>query len=455
MSETALLLVDDEEAFRGLTSRELSRSGYAVEAAATLEEARAWLARRHFHVVILDLRLPDGSGLDLLSELREKAPTTEVVMLTGFGTVQDGIRAMKDGAHDFLTKPCKLAELEAVIEKAVQKQNLERGNVALQRDVDRLLPSDHFVGRSAKIRELLQMVKRVGDTDSTVLIRGESGVGKELIARAVHRTSRRNRQPFVVVDCAALHENLLQSELFGHEKGAYTGAIRLKHGLFEVADRGTIFLDEIAEITPALQVKLLRVLESGTFRRVGGTADIRVDVRVIAATNRALETMMKDGQFREDLFYRLNVFSLNIPPLRERREDIPLLVEHFIRNSSIVHKRQARVSEPAMEVILNYTWPGNVRELENVMERALILSDGGLVEPGHLPLGVRLERTLRHTQPDEGLTTLEEVERRHILRVLEACKGHRQRAAQILGISERNLYRKLKEFQAASAGTGI
>ena len=451
MSETTLLLVDDEETFRRLTGKELARTGYAVETAGTLEEARDLLSKKHYHVVVLDLRLPDGNGLDLLGEIRETAPSTEVVMLTGHGTVQEGIRAMKEGAHDFLTKPCKLGELEAVLEKAVQKQSLERGNVALQREVDRLVPSEHFVGQSSKIRELLQMVNRVADTDSTVLIRGESGVGKELVARAVHRHSRRTRQPFVVVDCASLHENLLQSELFGHEKGAYTGAIRLKHGLFEVADRGTIFLDEIAEITPPLQVKLLRVLESGTFRRVGGTADIKVDVRMVAATNRSLETMMKEGHFREDLYYRLNVFSLNIPPLRERRDDIPLLVEHFIRNSSIVPKRTVRVSPPAMEVLRTYTWPGNVRELENVIERALILCDSGLIEAEHLPLGVRLEPSLRPDDNNGDLTTLEEVERRYIKRVLDECKGHRQKAAKILGISERNLYRKLKEFQGEAA----
>jgi DNA-binding NtrC family response regulator len=447
MSETTLLLVDDEETFRRLTGKELSRSGYAVESAPSIEEARQMLSRRNYHLVVLDVRLPDGSGLDLLSEIRESSPSTEVVMLTGYGTVQEAIRAMKEGAHDFLTKPCKLGELEAVLEKAVQRQSLERGNTALRRDVDRLAASDRFVGESPKIRELLQMVTRVADTDSTVLIRGESGVGKELVARAVHRHSRRSRQPFVVVDCASLHENLLQSELFGHEKGAYTGAVRLKHGLFEVADRGTIFLDEIAEMTPALQVKLLRVLENGTFRRVGGTADIQVDVRMIAATNRSLEAMMKEGQFREDLYYRLNVFSVQIPPLRDRRDDIPLLVDHFVRNSSIIAKRTARVSPEAMEVLRGYTWPGNVRELENVIERALILCDGGLIQPDHLPLGVRLEPSLR-TQPGDGeLTTLEELERRYIKRVLEECKGHRQKAAKILGISERNLYRKLKELQ--------
>jgi transcriptional regulator with PAS, ATPase and Fis domain len=295
------------------------------------------------------------------------------------------------------------------------------------------------------------MVQRVAETDSTVLIRGESGVGKELVARAVHRHSRRSRQPFVVVDCASLHENLLQSELFGHEKGAYTGAIRLKHGLFEVADRGTIFLDEIAELTPQLQVKLLRVLETGTFRRVGGTADIRVDVRVIAATNRSLESMMKEGQFREDLYYRLNVFSIHIPPLRERREDIPALVEHFITNSAIQQKRSVRISPDAMDVLARYGWPGNVRELENVIERALILCDGGVIEPQHLPMGVRLSPQFGDDDNPREHLTLDEIERRYIKRVLEDCKGHRQRAAAILGISERNLYRKLKELDSTPA----
>ena len=447
MSETTLLLVDDEESFRKLVGKELARAGYVVETAGNLEEARRQIAQKSFHLIVLDVRMPDGSGLDLLKEIREIAPTTEVVMLTAYGTVQEAIRAMKDGAYDFLTKPCKLGELEAVLEKAIEKQSLERGNVALQREVDRLQPSERFVGLTAAVRELLRMVARVAETDSTVLIRGESGAGKELVARAVHRQSRRATQPFVVVDCASLHENLLQSELFGHEKGAYTGAIRLKHGLFEVADRGTIFLDEIAEVTPPLQVKLLRVLETGTFRRVGGTVDIKVDVRIIAATNRSLETMMKEGQFREDLYYRLNVFSVHIPPLRERRDDIPPLVEHFIRNSSIVPKRSITVSPDAMEVLQRYTWPGNVRELENVVERALILCDGGVVEPEHLPMGVRLTPSFESGGDDNELLELEEVERRYIKRVLEMCKGHRHRAAAILGISERNLYRKLKEIE--------
>jgi len=445
---TSLLLVDDEQAFRTILGSELAHADYRVTTAGTLGEAREILRQRVFDLVLLDVRLPDGSGLDLLAEIKESAPTTEVVMLTGHATVEAAIRAMKSGALDFLTKPFKPEQLEAVLDKAVQRQALQRSNTALEHEVARIHPSDGFIGQSSGVRELLQLVSRVAETESTVLIRGESGVGKELIARAVHRRSPRSRQPFVVVDCASLHENLLQSELFGHEKGAYTGAIRLKHGLFEVADRGTIFLDEIGELTPALQVKLLRVLETGVFRRVGGTADIHVDVRMIAATNRALEVMMKEGSFREDLYYRLNVFSLQIPPLRERGEDVPILVEHFIRHSRVPQKRTVRVSDPALEVLRRYPWPGNVRELENVIERALILCDAGVIEPEHLPLGVRLEPSFRSTEENHHLVTLEEVERRYVIRVLEECRGHRQKAASILGISERNLYRKLKEFEA-------
>ncbi|HVP39122.1 MAG TPA: sigma-54 dependent transcriptional regulator [Candidatus Saccharimonadales bacterium] len=447
MSEISLLLVDDEESFRKLVGKELARAGYAVSTAGGLGEARQQLSQSSFNLVLLDVRMPDGSGLDLLAEIKEASPATEVVMLTAYGTVEEAIRAMKQGAYDFLTKPCKLGELEAVLEKAVQRQTLERTHIALEREVERLQPSERFIGSSTQIRELLDMVARVAETDSTVLIRGESGVGKELVARAVHRQSRRAKQPFVVVDCASLHENLLQSELFGHEKGAYTGAIRLKHGLFEVGDRGTIFLDEIGEITPALQVKLLRVLETGTFRRVGGTVDIRVDVRVIAATNRSLESMMKEGAFREDLYYRLNVFSISIPPLRDRRDDIPLLVEHFIRNSSIVPKRSVKISSEAGEVLARYLWPGNVRELDNVIERALILCDGGVLLPEHLPMGVRMSSPFGPAEESDGLPTLEEVERRYIKRVLDECSGHRQKAARILGISERNLYRKVKELE--------
>ncbi|HET9952674.1 MAG TPA: sigma-54 dependent transcriptional regulator [Candidatus Eisenbacteria bacterium] len=446
MSESRVLLVDDEESFRQIVGRELRRAGYHVDEAGTVEDARHSLAGQSYHVVLLDVRLPDGSGLDLLQDIKQSLPATQVVILTAFGTVREAIRAMKHGAFDFLSKPCKLGEIEAVIEKALEVQSLERGHAVLQRDLERLQPSERIVGETPGIREVHRLIERVAQTDSTVLIRGESGVGKELVARAVHRQSRRTKQPFVVVDCASLHENLLQSELFGHEKGAYTGAVRLKHGLFEVADKGTIFLDEIGEVTPPLQVKLLRVLETGIFRRVGGTADVRVDVRVIAATNRALENMMQAGAFREDLYYRLNVFTIPIPPLRERREDIPLLVAHFVRNSAIVQKRNVQITAEAMEVLARYPWPGNARELANVVERALILCEGDRLLPENLPIGIR--RSAPETAPMNGgqRPTLEEAERRYILQILDECGGHRQKAATILGISERNLYRKLKQF---------
>jgi DNA-binding NtrC family response regulator len=449
MANARVLLVDDEDSFRDITAEELSHIGYAVDTCRTLSEARRFLTKKTFDVVLLDLRLPDGNGLDLLAELHVSHPALPVIFLTAFGTVEGAIRAMKQGAFDFLMKPCKLGEIEATLANAARVQSLARQNVALQRDVDRLKPSDRIVGTTAALREVTQLIDRVAATDSTVLIRGESGVGKELVARAVHRASLRAGRPFVVVDCASLHENLLQSELFGHEKGAYTGAVRLKHGLFEVADRGTIFLDEIGEVTLPLQVKLLRVLETGVFRHVGGTADVSVDVRVIAATNRDLEAMMRAGAFREDLYYRLNVFSIPIPPLRERREDIAQLVDHFIRSSGIVGKRGARVSPEAMRVLEGYAWPGNARELQNVIERALILCDGDVVQPEHLPIGMRLPAA--RAAGGNAHPTLAEAERRYIREILTECNGHRHMAATVLGISERNLYRKLKELETEPA----
>jgi DNA-binding NtrC family response regulator len=434
--ESRVLLVDDEDAFREITSEELTHVGYALDACRTLGEARRLLAKKTFDVVLVDIRLPDGNGLDLLAELHASNPGTQVVVLTAFGSVEVAIRAMKQGAFDFLMKPCKLGEIEAVLAKAARVQSLARENLALQRDVDRLKPSDRIVGTTSAMHEVTRLIDRVASTDSTVLIRGESGVGKELVARAVHRASLRSGRPFVVVDCASLHENL-----------AYTGAVRLKHGLFEVADRGTMFLDEIGEVTPPLQVKLLRVLETGVFRHVGGTSDVSVDVRVIAATNRDLEVMMRTGAFREDLYYRLNVFSIPIPPLRDRREDIAQLVEHFIHSSGIIGKRNARVAPEAMRVLESYAWPGNARELQNVMERALILSDGDTVLPEHLPIGMRVLQAPTGGRGASSRPTLAEAEREYIRQVLAECKGHRHKAAKILGISERNLYRKLKEIE--------
>jgi transcriptional regulator with PAS, ATPase and Fis domain len=302
-----------------------------------------------------------------------------------------------------------------------------------------------IVGDSAGIRRLHGAIQDVAHTNATVLVRGESGVGKELVARAVHRLSARAEHPFVVVDCASLHENLLQSELFGHEQGAYTGAVRQKAGLFEAAHRGSLFLDEIAELTPALQVKLLRVLQSHTFRRLGGTADLRVDVRVIAATNRSLEELMTERQFREDLYYRLNVFPIEVPPLRDRREDIPRLVEHFVhRGRTTSHDPSPAASEASLAMLSSYDWPGNVRELEHVVERALILSHEATIQPEHLPAHLQVSDA-RVAGASEPPMALAEVERRHIAHVLDYCNGHRERAARLLQISTRTLYRRIKE----------
>jgi transcriptional regulator with PAS, ATPase and Fis domain len=308
-----------------------------------------------------------------------------------------------------------------------------------------------IVGDSKQIQNVLKMVEQVAGTHATVLIRGETGSGKELVALALHHSSARAGHPFVVVDCASIHENLLQSELFGHERGAYTGAVGAKHGLFEAAHRGTLFLDEIAELTPALQVKLLRVLETGTFRRVGGTADVHVDVRLVAATNRELEAMIEEGGFREDLFYRLNAFPIDIPPLRDRLEDIPSLARHFI---GMTETPGVEVSDAAMERLLAYRWPGNVRELAHAIERALILCGGGPIEAEHLPARVQHDEVARAGTKEESLLSLHELELRHILRVLDEHRGHREHAASALGISERTLYRRLKETQVLHEPAG-
>ena len=440
-----LLIVDDEETFRVILGRELEARGHSVATAGTGEAALERIRCESFEVVLLDIKLPGMDGLAVLEALRELAPLTQVVVLTGHGALDTAIRAMKLGAYDFLTKPFQFDELEAVLQKAREKRALQQENVALKQELARHERFSEFVGRSAPLREVLDLIARVAATDSTVLVTGESGVGKELAARAIHRTSRRSSQPIVVVDCSALHEELLQSELFGHEKGAFTGAHALKRGLLEVADGGSIFLDEIGEFSLPLQAKLLRVLETGTFRRVGGLRDIVVDVRVITATNRNLPQMVEQGQFREDLFYRINVFSIVLPPLRERRQDVPLLAKYLAQR--LAGGRDIEFTKEAIDLLMNYHWPGNVRELQNVIERAIILSDGPYIEAKHLPVNLRATPPLPEPTVEAGYPTLEEVERRYIAKLLRELDGHRTRVAQALGISERNLYRKLREYR--------
>ena len=446
-SAPAVLLVDDDDAFRRVLVAELTRMHFHVTGVATAEQALRDLTEHEPEIVLLDLRLADVSGLDVLRTIREQSPSTDVIILTGHGTIDTAIEAIRAGAFDYVAKPCPLDELEVRIRRALERQSLRRRASLLERG---LTPPDlggAFIGEHAEFRRILHLIDRVAPTDSTVLISGETGTGKEMVAKLLHARSARRSRPFVVIECAALQETLLQSELFGHERGAFTGADRAKPGLFEVAHGGTIFLDEIGEVSVATQVKLLRVLDTCTFRHVGGTGEIHVDVRVIAATNRDLPAMARQGLFREDLYYRLRTVLLALPALRERRSDIELLANHFAALLSERFGVKKHLSEPALNLLRGHDWPGNVRELLHVIEAAMVVCEGPEIQPAHLgqlrapevsPAGAAGE--------GGGLSTLVELERAHIERALRAAEGHRGRAAKVLGISERNLYRKLRVY---------
>ena len=440
-----VLLVDDDESLRSALASELEASGFAVRTAIDAAEAIRETDNGSFDVAIVDLNLPGMPGEELLCELRERSPSTEVVILTGHGTIENAVRTLKDGAYDFLTKPCNLDELEAILRRAFEKRWLVRENRLLQRELARHDRFKEFVGESPALRSVLELITKVSQTDSTVLIQGESGVGKELAARAIHRASARRDHPFIVVDCTSLQESLLQSELFGHERGAFTGAVARKHGLFEVADGGTLFLDEIGDLGAPVQARILRVLDTGTFRRVGGVQDVRTDARIVCATNRVLSQMVKEGEFRQDLYFRINVVSITLPPLRERREDIPRLARYFAEQSPVAGKGPFSFSSGAMAILQAYSWPGNVRELQNVVERALILADRGEVTAEDLPSNLRHDAGTTLRELTEDRPNLAELEHRYIARLLEEFRGHRGRVAEVLGISERNLYRKLKK----------
>jgi len=431
---------------------ELRRLPFEVVAVGSAEEARREVAALQPQVVLLDLRLPDASGLDVLRFIRESSPGSEVIVLTGHGSIDTAIESIRLGAFDYVAKPCPLDELEIRIHRAIERQALERRARLLERGLTPPDPGSSFVGDSAEFRHLLRLIERVAPADSTVLITGETGSGKELVARLLHARSPRRQRPFVTVECAALQDSLLQSELFGHERGAFTGADRAKPGLFEVAHGGTIFLDEIGEVSQATQVKLLRVIDTSTFRHVGGTAEIHVDVRVLAATNRDLDAMVRQGLFRQDLYFRLSTITLTVPPLRARRPDIDLLASHFI---GVLNERfgvRKRIGEAALAILRRYDWPGNVRELRHAVEAAVVMCEGTEIGPEHLPAAVRAGSTVPPdpAAPGASFPTLEQVERAHIELALELAGGHRSHAARMLGISERNLYRKLGEYRLLS-----
>jgi DNA-binding NtrC family response regulator len=447
-SGRSILLVDDDAAFRHVMGGELRRLGHEVAVASTGEEAVARAGETEPAVVLLDLRLPGMDGLETLKKLRALAPAAEVVMLTGHGTIDTAIESIRAGAFDYVIKPCPLDELQIRIERALERRSLRHRANLLERG---LTPPDlagGFVGESVEFRRVLHLIERAAPTDSTVLIIGETGSGKERVAKLIHARSHRRARPFVTVDCAALQDSLLQSELFGHERGAFTGADRAKPGLFEVAHGGTIFLDEIGEISQATQTNLLRVLDTSVFRHVGGTSEIRVDVRVLAATNRDLRAMLRQGQFREDLYYRMSTLTLEIPPLRSRRGDIELLAQHFVSALNERFGCSKGLSEAARAVLQRHDWPGNVRELQHAIEAAMVVCEGQEILPAHLPPAIGGQAPAR-AREDAKLPTLDELERAHIRLVLEASGGRRSQAARILGISERNLYRKLREFGLA------
>jgi len=449
MKSPSLLLVDDDAAFRQVMAGELGRFGYAIDSVGTGEEAIQRVAEAEPEVVLLDLRLPGMGGLETLKAIQAAAPAVEVIMLTGHGSIDTAIESIRIGAFDYVVKPCPLDELQIRIQRALERRTLRQRANILERGLTPPDLSDSFIGDSLEFRRLLSLVDRVAPSDSTVLITGETGAGKDRVARMIHARSSRRSRPFVVVECGALQESLLQSELFGHERGAFTGADRAKPGLFEVANGGTIFLDEAGEISQATQTKLLRVLDTSTFRHVGGTREIRVDVRILAATNRDVLSMVRQGLFREDLFYRLSTITVQVPPLRARPGDVDLLAKHFVAVLNERFGSNKQIGEEALQLLRRHSWPGNVRELLHVVEAALVLCEGPVVLPEHLPTTPR--NTAASTLPeaatqDSTMPTLQDVELKHIQMAIEASKGHRGNAAKILGISERNLYRKLREY---------
>lgn len=427
-----VLVADDERLMAEMLEEMLRADGMLVETAHTGKEALEKFRSRDFDLVLLDLRMPEMHGLQVLQEMKKEDPNIPVIVITAYGSVDNAVEALKIGAYDFITKPFKIEELRNAVARALEVEQLRREKEYLLSELQEEFRFEGVIGESPKMKEVMRMAQLVAKTDATVLICGESGTGKELLARSIHYQSNRRDRPFVVVNCGAITETLLESELFGHEKGAFTGAYTRKPGKFELADGGTLFLDEIGEMSPAMQVKLLRVLQERTFERVGGTTSITVDVRIIAATNRDLKKAVREGTFREDLYYRLNVIPIYLPPLRERKEDLPLLCDYLIaRHCRKLHKKIRGISPQAMRILRKYHWPGNIRELDNVLERAIILTQDDVIGVDDLQI---------FEAPEEHRwKTLKEVEDEYIAQVLEYTAFDYEKAAAILGISPEEL----------------
>ena len=432
-----ILIADDDKNLRTVLVNELSAEGFEVAGTDSGEKTVEFLDKEEYDVLLLDLNMPGLSGIDVLKKIKSVEIPTEVIILTGHGTVQTAVEAMKLGAYDFLTKPFKVEELKAIIEKASEKKRLLSENLILKTQIKRQADSGGLITESPLMLEILEKVKKVAATDLPVLIYGESGTGKELVARAIHDASGRAEGPFIPINCGAIPENMLESELFGHEKGAFTGAYAKKLGFLEIANNGTLFLDEIGELPQQLQVKFLRVIETGKFFRVGGIKEIKMDVRFISASNKEIKTEVEHNRFRADLYYRISALAVAIPPLRERKEDIPVLIEHFRKKNPAF--RQKQFSNGALNILNQYSWPGNVRELQNMVHRILLLSNEGVIEAYDLPPDLVEHRHI----PGRRLA---DAEKEHILSVLKEVRGQRGKAAEVLGIDPKTLYRKLMDY---------
>lgn len=439
VDEVDLLVVDDDDEFRDTLVRRYTRCGFRVSDAACGDEALDMVSRRDFDVAVFDMMMPGLSGLELLEKFKENQVECEVILLTGKGSIDTAVQAMKAGAFDYLQKPFPLQDLETVIRRAKERRALRKENQQLKALLERNQPQSNMVGQSPAMREVYRLIERAGPSDKAILIQGESGTGKELVAQALHRQSQRSRKPLVVINCAALPETLLESELFGHEKGSFTGAVGTKQGLFEVADGGTLFIDEIGEMPGSLQAKLLRVLEDGSMRRVGSIKERKVNVRILAATNRNLADEVRDGNFREDLFYRINVMSLELPPISERQGDLPLLVPHFLGEGW-------EIEEEAMKALERYDWPGNVRQLINAIERGKIMAEDNLVRLRDLPREIMSRSSTDSPSILTDTDDLSSIERAKVIEVLRRESGNKTRAAKTLGIDRRKLYRLVEKY---------
>ena len=439
-----LLVVDDDAAAVESLREIFDREGFVVRTAPSGEEAVEALRGDEFGVVLADLRMPGMDGMDLLRAVKALRPDTEVVIMTAFGTIERAVEAMREGAYDFVTKPLKRPLVVRSVTRAYEKASLKAENQALRAELEAVTGERNLVGTSAAMRRVHDTITQVAQASTTVLVLGESGTGKELVARAIHRRSRRSRGPFVAINCAAIPVTLLESELFGHERGAFTGAFARREGRFKMADGGTLFLDEVAELDPLIQAKLLRVLQEGEFERLGGTQTLRVDVRVLASTNKNLLELSRTGRFRVDLFYRLNVISIMLPSLRERTDDIPLLAQHFLSRFAEKNRKEVRtISREAMELLIAHDWPGNVRELENTIEHAVVLSRGDTIRVDDLPDLVASDASAKQYLTIQLGTPLDEIEQQVIQQTLRLTRGNKRLAAQLLGIATRTIYRKL------------